>query len=382
MQLRLRHRGTAHRFFRLALVWLLAAGLGWACPTPGLAISSNLAGSAVGWVVGQSLDGYGLIKHTTDGGTHWQRQGSGQIPDADLNGVFAVDQDYVWAVGGPAGGYGVILRTTDGGAHWLRQGTPDRTPNVQLLCVYAVSRKIAWAVGFQGVILHTTDGGNSWNRQGEGVAPPVLLQYVYARDALNVWVIGAVSGTCGVILHSTDGGASWQRQTYTPRPDILAPNLTCVHGNPPHTVWVVGNGTVMRSTNDGETWVDLTPPDSGLFDFNGVYAVDANTVWLTRDQGGVFIWDGSQWQQQPTNHNGYEILRISALDGETAWTVGGAVSPGIPLGVILFKEKNEAWTAQQSEQVQLADVSFLAQKRVVLPGIFQLLFLSGATPAK
>jgi hypothetical protein len=115
MQLRPQNRGPARRFHRLALVWLLAAALGWACPAPGLAMSGNPAGSAAGWVVGMSLDGYGLIKHTTDGGAHWVRQGVGQIPDADLNGVCAVDQNYAWAVGQNTAGYGDILRTTDGG---------------------------------------------------------------------------------------------------------------------------------------------------------------------------------------------------------------------------------------------------------------------------
>lgn len=87
-----------------------------------------------------------------------------------------------------------------------------------------------------------------------------------------------------MIFHSTDGGASWQRQTYTPRPDIRDPALVHIHGNPPHTVWVVGVGTVMRSTDDGGTREDLTPKDAGIFEFNGIYAVNASTVWLTRDQ--------------------------------------------------------------------------------------------------
>jgi photosystem II stability/assembly factor-like uncharacterized protein len=353
-------------------VWLLAGGLGWTCLTPGLAISANPAGSAAGWVVGANSDGYGLILHTTDGGAHWLRQGTpAEIPDVGLLGVSAVDRDYAWAVGANTGGYGVILRTTDGGAHWLRQGTPGEIPDVTLCDVYAVSRNIAWATGAEGVILHTADGGNTWVRQGEGVAPPVLLLGVYARDALNVWVCGATSGSCGVILHSADGGASWQRQTYTPLPDIRGTSLLHIHGNPPHTVWVVGTGTVMRSLDDGGTWESMRPPKvGGLYDCNGIDAVNANTVWLTTDQGGIYLFDGSQWQQQPSGADGYELMRVSAWDGQTAWVVGGAIG-----GIILFKQEGQDWTSQPfAPVVQLVDVSFPRLGARSLPAVYYLLF--------
>jgi hypothetical protein len=287
-----------------------------------------------------------------------------------------VARNCVWAVGSNTGGYGVILSSKDGGAHWTRQGTSAQIPDVGLFSVYAVSRDIAWATGAEGVILHTTDGGSTWERQGADVAPPVLLTGVYARDALNVWVVGLQSGSCGVILHSADGGASWQRQTYTPLPGILGPNLLHVHGNPPHTVWVVGNGTVMRSTSDGVTWQDMNPPDlGGDLDRNGIYAVNANTVWLVTDQGGIYLFDGSRWMQQTNSYGGYEIMRVSARDGQTAWATGAATLPDLPQGVILFKQKGQDWISQGfAPVVQMVDVSFPAQRERYLPAIYQLLF--------
>lgn len=362
------------------------AGLGWTCLSSTPAISANPPPSAVGWVVGGSSDGYGVILHTTDGGAHWLRQGAaGEIPDTGLIGVSAVDQDYAWAAGGSADGYGVILHTTDGGAHWLRQGTAAEIPDVPTYDVYAVSRDIAWVTGTAGVILHTTDGGSTWVRQGADVAPPVSLMGVYARDALNVWVVGQEDGPCGVILHSADGGASWQRQTYTPLQNLIGHYLLHVHGNPPHTVWVVGNGTVMRSANDGATWEDMNPAGGGgLYDFNGIDALSASTVWLSRDQGGIYLFDGSQWQPQPTSYDGYEIMRLSALDGQTAWAVGTAVEPDLPLGVILIKQPGQDWTSQAfAPVVQLVDVSFPRNQRArSLPAAYELLLEGDATLKK
>lgn len=385
MPLRAQNRATTRPFLRLALLGLLTAGLGWTCLSPAPAISANPPTSAVGWVVGAGSGGYGVILHTSDGGAHWLRQGSsGEIPDVGLNGVSAVDQDYAWAVGGDADGYGVILRTTDGGAHWLRQGTAAQIPDVPTYDIYALNRDIAWVTASEGVILHTTDGGRTWVRQGADVAPPVLLTGVYARDALNVWVVGLQNGACGVILHSADGGASWQRQTYTPRPKIDGPNLLHVHGNPPHTVWVVGNSTVMRSTDDGATWEVNQPGIGGTTDCNGIYAVNDNTVWLATDQGGIYLFDGSQWQQQPNSASGYEIMRISALDGQTAWAVGGQVAPDEPPGIILFKQEGQDWTSQSFEPVvQLVDISFPPTQRArSLPASYYLLMEGDANSAK
>jgi photosystem II stability/assembly factor-like uncharacterized protein len=385
MPSRLWNRGIMGQFLRLALVGLLAAGLGWTWLAPAPAICGTPPTSAVGWVVGESADGYGVILHTTDGGAHWLRQGgAGEIPDVGLIGVSAVDQDYAWAAGGNADGYGVILRTTDGGAHWQRQGTAAQIPDVPTYDVYALNRDIAWVTGHDGLILHTTDGGRTWGRQGADVAPPVLLTGVYARDALNVWVVGLQSGTCGVILHSADGGASWQRQTYTPLPGIDGPNLLHVHGNLPHTVWVVGNGTVMRSTDDGATWEANRPGIGGTTDCNGIDALNDNTVWLSTDQGGIYLFDGSQWQQQPTSAGGYEIMRISALDGQTAWAVGGQIAPDEPPGVLLFKQEGQDWTSQAYDPaVKLVDVSFpRTQRERSLPAAYELLMQDGVPAAK
>jgi photosystem II stability/assembly factor-like uncharacterized protein len=68
---------------------------------------------AIGWIVANNtLDGYGVIYKTMDGGQNWERQGStADIPDAPLYGVFAVDTRNVWIVGGNSDGYGLILRT-------------------------------------------------------------------------------------------------------------------------------------------------------------------------------------------------------------------------------------------------------------------------------
>ena len=57
--------------------------------------------ATVGWVVGNSIDGYGTILRTTDGGNTWERQGStDDVPNVHLLGVSAVDANTTWVIGG------------------------------------------------------------------------------------------------------------------------------------------------------------------------------------------------------------------------------------------------------------------------------------------
>ncbi len=322
--------------------------------------------NGVAWAVGSPRDGYGTILHTSDGGNQWVRQGTAaDIPDVALEAVFTIDACNAWVVGDNAGGYGVILRTTDGGQRWTRQGDPSQIPDVGLGAVYAINTRIAWVTGNNGVILHTKDGGKTWTRQAEDTAPLVPLNGVFASDAHHVWVVGEDSdynGTIlGTILHTKNGGRTWERQTYEPNPGDY--KLIWVHGLNARTAWVVGNAIVLYTNDAGETWQDKSPA-SGLFDFNGVFVVNRSTVWVTQDNGGIYKYDGSQWQnQKPLGYGGYYILRISAIDAQTAWTIGAAEypDPDQPDGVILRTTTGgDTWEAYPAADMpSLNGVSFV-----------------------
>ena len=309
----------------------------------------------VGWVAGNSLgDGYGVILHTTDGGKHWVRQGSpGEIPDVDLATVSAIDACNAWVVGAPSDGFGVILRTEDGGRSWVRQGDTSQIPDVEVYAISAVNKQIAWAAGEYSLILQTKDGGRTWTRQAQDLSPHYSLQGVYASDASHVWVVGqdpeCPNDICSIILHSTNGGKTWERQTYEYKPDGLGGYLLTVHGLNARTAWTVGNGTVLRTTDGGETWQNKHPYGiGGMFDWNGVFAVNKNTVWVARDNDGVFMYDGSEWHTYdlpplPGNEF-FHLLRVSAIDPQTVWIIG--FSPPNS-GVILHTDNGgENWEVQ------------------------------------
>ena len=141
----------------------------------------------VGWAAGHSVDGYGVIIHTTDGGGTWERQGTaGEIPDANLAGVAAIDAQNAWVVGAQ----GTILRTHNGGLTWQQQEVPAEVSDAELCGIYAVDRNTAWiggaavTPGETGFILHTTDGGHRALSPAEPIDP---LWDRLTLDSKAVW---------------------------------------------------------------------------------------------------------------------------------------------------------------------------------------------------
>jgi len=322
----------------------------------------------IGWAVGESDNGFGTILFTQDGGANWIRQGSSEdVPDVNLTSVFAVDACTAWAVGGRDGGYGVIMHTADGGETWVRQGDTTQIPDVATSVVHGVNKQTAWVVGGDGVILNTMNGGESWKRQDQSTIPIYPLTGVYASDASHVWAVGGITGTCpenicGIIIRSEDGGNSWEQLTYVPNPEALGKYLIFVHGSGDNNIWIVGNGTVQQTTDGGDTWQDLTPGIS-FFDYNGVFAVNENSVWVSRDADGIFKYDGNDWDTQTSPKNGFYNLGISALDNQTAWLVGRCRPPcGEDLGIIYHTATGgEIWESQTpGTDTGLRGVSFVS----------------------
>ncbi len=284
---------------------------------------------AAGWAVGDNLDGYGSIIHTLDSGQTWTRQGTpAEIPNVPLIGLYAIDRQNAWVVGGLSAGtnpdgYGVILRTRDGGGTWQRQGSPAQVPDVALLGVYALDGDAAWVVGLNGVILHTSDGGLNWTRQGQATVPAVMLQGIYASDADHVWVAGdAEADTIGTVARTTDGGDTWVQVPYTLTRTPGETGLIMTHGVDEDTVWVVGPGQVSMTDDGGLTWVDQWNSDIGGFHVNGVFALNREWIWLARDYGQVYLSTngGADFTMQPVPSRS-EVMRISALDKDNAWAV-------------------------------------------------------------
>ena len=214
-----------------------------------------------------------------------------------------------WAVGNHINGYGTVMRTTDGGTNWTRQGA-GQIADVNLYGVTAVDASTAWTVGDPhdgyASIYRTTDGGTNWVRKGSLTNIPhsefTELKKVFAASAGQAWAVGM-----GTILHTSDGGDSWTNQIPTGYESTAFQGVYSPDGV---NVWATGgsnNGfaTILKSGDGGLTWLRQTNGDVNQAEaLLGISAVDASSAWTV---GGNNGGDG-----------GYVVLHTS--DGGSSWT--------------------------------------------------------------
>lgn len=300
-----------------------------------------------GWVVGAGASSDLVILHTSNG-SDWEPQGDSlSVPGADLASVSVIDDNTIWAAGGASMGYGVVVRTTDGGQTWNRLGSPASIPEA-ILGISAVSRDAAWIVGDNNAVYRTADGGISWQDLSDPAHSSCAWQSVFATDFSSAWLSGADLPD-GRILHTGDGGATWTSHAESLLVDYPMISITAWDDD---NIWAVGHGfTILRTTDGGSTWVNTTPESQqgSPNDANGITLLSKDDAWVVLDYGNIWkTGDGGvTWTTQsiPPEVSGFFLLRICAIDQQTAWVSGGTAYGSTQEGVILHTtDGGSTWT--------------------------------------
>lgn len=156
--------------------------------------------------------------------------------------------------------------------------------------------------------------GTSWATKTTPVTQNLFA--AFCGRGTGTWIVGGNSGT---ILRSTDDGETWS--------SITNPATNTIHGIcESGGTWIaVGSGgDVIRSTDDGQNWSLISTP--AVSDLNSVYERDG--TWIiggTRNSGadGVILRstdDGQTWTAIGTPSN-VKIRRVFA--SPTAWIAVG-----------------------------------------------------------
>lgn len=109
-----------------------------------------------GWIVGDA----GKVLKTTNGGTNWNFvTNSGINPNERSKSVFFLDANVGWISTKNELGYGIIQHTTDGGTSWTTQGTPLQDPQGGngIYSIYFVDAQNGWLTASNGKICHYTE---------------------------------------------------------------------------------------------------------------------------------------------------------------------------------------------------------------------------------
>jgi photosystem II stability/assembly factor-like uncharacterized protein len=264
---------------------------------------------------GVAVGEYGNIVRTENAGQTWQtiqRVGSGQrlwdIEYADADTVFL------------AGDNGVISRSINGGATWnsIQSGGAAVTHGFD-----SVDARHAWAAQDAGEIVYTTNGGRQWVRslvQGFNEFGHVMA--VAFADTSTGWAAGRnddFGGSRGIIGHSSDGGRTWLQQFEVT--DFTFNGLETTDAQTAFAVGAfefVGGGLVLRTTNGGLTWQDVTPSADG---FRDVFFIDASTGWIAASSIYKTTDGGTTWTRQYGNGSS-ELDAISFSDSSNGWATG------------------------------------------------------------
>lgn len=238
-----------------------------------------------------------LILHTTNGGATWQTQSN--MPDSAKRffDVTCIDQLTAWT----CGILGEILHTDNGGLDWYGQaiGLSKYATRIEF-----IDQDYGWATAGNGVVGRTEDGGGFWDQINTST-----LDEFYGVSFVNQWDGWIVAGYPdsmllgqGLIIKSTDGGINWdsvyQVSDFKDFFDVHFFNLL-------DGIVVGGDETdyspiIMKTTDGGQNWNNITAPGNAYYlravDFIGSegWAVGMNgTIIHTTDSGDTWAFQSN-----------------------------------------------------------------------------------------
>lgn len=186
----------------------------------------------------------GHILYTDDEGQQWLQA---RVPTQQLlTSVFFVDDRYGWAVGHDA----LILATRDGGATWTRQ-YDDLERESPLLDIWFKDRNTGYAVGAYGAVLETTNGGQDWSSISDRLdnEDGYHLNAISAVTDAGLFIVGEM----GAMFRSADWGLTWE----TLEGPYDGSLFGIVSSGKPESLIVYGlRGHIFRSTDFGESWIE------------------------------------------------------------------------------------------------------------------------------
>ena len=250
-----------------------------------------------GWICSDQ----GFVYHTNNGGEYWSNQVMGLAKVTYR--IFFLNDSCGW-VGCNDAWEGL---TIDGGQDWQQITLPCPPFNVDTIEVWGISfvdrqkgwfcagnypvywEPDTWFTKGQGYIVKSTDGGLNWQL--------LLRDTVYdffdikMLDTLNGFVVGGNDRTMSAnVMKTFNGGNTWENVTIPSQAKYLR-SLKFVGNH----AWAVGhNGTIIHSSNGGNTWsmqtsnVNTTLYDVDFSDtLHGLVAGDS-CVLYTHDGGATW----------------------------------------------------------------------------------------------
>jgi len=298
---------------------------------------------------------YGSNFRSIDNGTSWDNE-TCQFIDTEYNGVTYANNTFV-----AVGENGRIVRSTDNASSW-HVSSPSTTRQLNGIAFGGSTFDV---VGHSGYSYRSTNNGSSWTSvtppsQGSQGSPS---KYYYNENLYGVAFGNSTFvavGTDGKIVKSTDNGASWSHVTTgCGYPNNTCPGDAALYGDENlrgisfgnNTFVAVGSsGQIIRSTNDGSSWDNVT-------------AVDSTYLRGVTFANNTFVAVGSSGKIIRSTDNGSSFDNVTSVDSTTLYGVTFGNNTFVAVGnngkIIRSTDNGSSWNNSTSGTTnRLNGVSF------------------------
>jgi photosystem II stability/assembly factor-like uncharacterized protein len=187
------------------------------------------------------------------------------------------------------GSAGAVLASSDAGLSWKQEA---RVPTSLALLGVDLNATSAVAVGQSGLILTKRLANGVWNRARSGTSNRLFSVGLNARgEALAV-------GAFGTVLKSTDAGETWQSAAPSWKAyadDGVEPHMYVAQVANDGTLTICGEfGLILHSTNGGVSWDLAHKGDASIFalhiraDGTGYAVGQSGTILQSVDRGATW----------------------------------------------------------------------------------------------
>jgi hypothetical protein len=230
-----------------------------------------------------------------------------------------------------------INRTDDGGQTFVRLGEP--VPSDLVSVDFTDPERRTMLAGGHGrpEVHRSIDGGQTWENISSGLPGGAMgeASYPHVIDA-GTYLVGAHKGSASGIFRTTDGGASWTRVFARA---VSGPPLRSGDGN---LYWVVEEGGIVASSDDGETWEPLENRAPAGGERRGRIVELGDGTWITMgvehvivsgDRGVTWQAVGPPFPYQPDGFT-YSAVRGAVYAWQNYCDFETGVNPVLPGSII------------------------------------------------
>ncbi len=272
----------------------------------------HFVNQSLGFVCGNTA--WGLWK-TTDGGSTWSQLTG--LTSGNYYDVYASDASNILAFSDQSR----VYKSTDGGASWAMTQFPGINSN--LWDAEFVNSDTGYVIGSSGLFKYTTNGGASW----QGNNPTDRTLYTLEVNGTDVIVGGFPSDS---LYRSNNFGTTWQPINCVGSGDYFLWYTDGIDKIGSTIVTVGAYGTILKSIDDGHTWVSLSHKVSDASFTYTLYVNPASKKIISQGYqqttpGSVFYSNNSGQTWNTGNFIGSEfnrMRRIQMLNDDFGYAVG------------------------------------------------------------